>query len=168
MPKDDDEGPDGVVSVAFGVGLALAFFVFSGIALTQGLKSIEPRIGDIVVFVGKQQLVGAPQADIRAFVAERHESPNRQRTCILHPQAMVADGGSLVIEAMDPDGTLPYRVHWAGGPTAFGRSNCGDDADLLLSSTDIAALAIAAGGFGVGEGRRPAVQLSLISGAYVP
>lgn len=71
--------------------------------------------------------------------------------CSLDPNVMAANGGSLVVEAVEDKPSLRYRVHWAGSSTAKTAGDCGDPAILVLSRTDLQRLANAAGGFGVGD-----------------
>ena len=41
-----------------------------------------------------------------------------------------------------------FRVHWAGLHTSDGSGDCGEQADIVLSRTDLQKLANAAGGYG--------------------
>jgi hypothetical protein len=45
--------------------------------------------------------------------------------------------------------SLQYTVHWAGARTSKQGPNCGSDANVMVSRTDLQRLANAAGGFGV-------------------
>ncbi len=42
-----------------------------------------------------------------------------------------------------------YQAHWSGQRTSGDTTDCGRDADLVLSLIDLDTLATAAGGFGV-------------------
>jgi hypothetical protein len=61
---------------------------------------------------------------------------------------MAGHGGSLVVEERF---TTPrsFRVHWAGGSTSTGSTDCGGTADLMVSGTDLQLLSNAVGGPGV-------------------
>jgi hypothetical protein len=99
-----------------------------------------PVVGDMVTF--RSTGVGIDQDPLKvAFAAAPVE-----RTCVLNPQVMRADGGSLVVEAREPKASTPlYRVHWAGEHTAKGAEDCGGQANLVLSANDLRALASATG-----------------------
>jgi hypothetical protein len=71
--------------------------------------------------------------------------------CSLDPNVMADKGGSLVVEGLQDEPSLQYRVHWAGSETARTSGSCGASANLLVSRTDLQRLANAAGGFGVGD-----------------
>jgi hypothetical protein len=71
--------------------------------------------------------------------------------CSLDPNVMADKGGSLVVEGLEDQPSLQYRVHWAGAETAHVGGNCGASANLLVSRTDLQRLANSAGGFGVGD-----------------
>ena len=63
---------------------------------------------------------------------------------------MAVHGGSLVIEARRLTRPPVYRVHWAGGPTDMGSTDCGTITDIMLERTDLMRLANVAGGFSSG------------------
>ena len=116
------------------------------------LEQFGPQIGAIVVFKP-----GAERMDlwhVRAS-AGNDVTPNPNggaiaRACTLSPSAMADGGGSLVVEARHMSSPPIYRVHWAGLRTSNGSDDCGRDADLVLSRTDLQKLANTAGGFGIG------------------
>jgi hypothetical protein len=62
---------------------------------------------------------------------------------------MQKSGGSLVLERRGSEPDRLYRAHWSGLRTSQDAEDCGSQADLVLSRTDIDTLATAAGGFGV-------------------
>ncbi len=72
---------------------------------------------------------------------------------------MHAGGGSVVIEARQPQTSRGYRVHWAGAHGGDDPAGCGTSADLLLNQEDIEILAMAAGGYGVASRRLAANSL---------
>jgi hypothetical protein len=57
--------------------------------------------------------------------------------CVLDPHIMRASGGSIVIEALQLRPRPMYRVHWAGFHTSAGPEDCGANADLMLSRTQM-------------------------------
>jgi hypothetical protein len=113
------------------------------------LDEFRPKVGDIVVF-----RPGSPDSDmwqmsIPATSVSAMSEPVAE--CSLDPNVMAASGGSLVVEGLQNDPSLRYRLHWAGSETARAGGNCGLSADLLVSRTDLQRLANAAGGFGIGD-----------------
>jgi len=70
------------------------------------------------------------------------------RACILRPSAMAEGGGSLIVEARRMSSPPVYHVHWVGLRTSEGSDDCGKEADLVLSRTDLQKLANTAGGYG--------------------
>jgi hypothetical protein len=71
--------------------------------------------------------------------------------CILNPNVMAADGGSLVVESRQETSPPLYGLHWAGGHTANGAADCGQAADVTVTRVDLQKLANSAGGFGIGN-----------------
>lgn len=99
-----------------------------------------PAVGDMVTF--RSTGAGIDQDPMKVAFA----AAPANRTCILSPQVMRADGGSLVVEARESPAPAPlYRVHWAGVHTANGPADCGGQANLMLSANDLRALASATG-----------------------
>jgi hypothetical protein len=116
--------------------------------LVLQLDEFRPKVGDIVAFrPGSedndmwQMTVPAKLVNPRATVSQ---------TCSLDPNVMATDGGSLVVEQRQETPVLGYRIHWAGQHTDK-TADCGTDAELTVSRTDLQRLANAAGGFGVGD-----------------
>jgi len=71
---------------------------------------------------------------------------------MLNPGTMAKSRGSVVVEARRLSRPPVYRVHWAGGPTSRGATDCGTSADLVLSRSDLMRLANVAGEFTAGPG----------------
>jgi hypothetical protein len=117
--------------------------------LVLQLDEFRPKIGDIVAFKPGSQDTDMWQMTIPATQVSMMGSPLAE--CSLDPNAMAEQGGSLVVEGLQTEPSLQYRVHWAGSATAKPDGNCGESADLLVSRTDLQRLANAAGGFGVGD-----------------
>jgi hypothetical protein len=114
------------------------------------LEEFGPQVGAIVVF--KPGMQGLDLWQLSASIGDTIEvdptPATPTRTCILSPSAMATGGGSLVVEARRMTTPPIYRIHWAGKRTSDGSSNCGKQADLILSRTDLQKLANTAGGFG--------------------
>jgi len=72
-----------------------------------------------------------------AHVAFDAQLASDHRHCVLKPAVMALSQGSAVVEQRD-DRT--FLIHWAGGPTSEGRTNCGGAADLLLGLTAVQTL----------------------------
>jgi hypothetical protein len=142
-----------------GTGLAAWLPIFAAMAimitgclstfLVLQLDEFRPKVGDIVVFRPGSQDTDMWQMTIPAALVSVRGAP--PAVCSLDPNAMAEEGGSLVVEGLQDQPSLQYRVHWAGSTTANTTRNCGQSADLLVSRTDLQRLANAAGGFGVGD-----------------
>ncbi len=117
--------------------------------LVLQLDEFRPKVGDIVVFRPGSQDVDMWQMTIPATMVSL--SGAHVAECSLDPNAMAEEGGSLVVEALQDQPSLQYRVHWASSPTAKPAGTCNTQADLLVSRTDLQRIANAAGGFGVGD-----------------
>ncbi len=117
--------------------------------LVLQLDEFRPKVGDIVAFKPGSEDAAMWQITIPATSVSAIGLPLAE--CSLDPNVMAANGGSLVVEAVEDKPSLRYRVHWAGSSTAKTAGDCGDPAILVLSRTDLQRLANAAGGFGVGD-----------------
>jgi hypothetical protein len=113
------------------------------------LDEFRPKIGDMVVFKPGSQDTDLWQMSIQATVVSETGAPTG--ACTLDPNVMATDGGSLMVESRQTEPSLQYLIHWAGVETSKLTSNCGTDANLLVSRTDLQRLANAAGGFGIGD-----------------
>ncbi|HEX3573689.1 MAG TPA: hypothetical protein VHU42_03725 [Rhodopila sp.] len=117
--------------------------------LVLQLDEFRPKVGDIVAFKPGSEDTDMWQMTIPATLVSAMGSPVAE--CSLDPNVMAEKGGSLVVEGLQNEPSLQYRLHWAGSATAKTTGNCGDAANLLVSRTDLQRLANAAGGFGVGD-----------------
>lgn len=117
--------------------------------LVLQLDEFRPKVGDIVTFRPASQDTDMWQMTIPATLVSAMGSPVAD--CSLDPNVMADKGGSLIVEGLQDEPSLQYRVHWAGSETARPNGNCGASANLLVSRTDLQRLANSAGGFGVGD-----------------
>ena len=121
----------------------IAGLLAGGVAMVATATTIDlgPKVGDILVF-----RPGARMPADWAFAATR--AAPETTTCTLRPDVMAGHGGSLVVEERF---TKPrsFLVHWAGGSTSLGSTDCGVSAELVLPSADLQLLSNAAGGPGV-------------------
>jgi hypothetical protein len=117
--------------------------------LVLQLDEFRPKVGDIVAFKPGSQDTDMWQMTIPATMVSATGAA--LAGCLLDPNVIAEAGGSLIVEGLQDQPSLQYRVHWAGSPTAQTAGNCGRSADLLVSRTDLQRLANAAGGFGVGD-----------------
>jgi hypothetical protein len=118
--------------------------------LVLQLDQFRPKVGDIVAFKPGSQDGDMWQMTIPATAISSTGAVISE--CALEPNAMAESGGSLVVEGLQNEPALTYRIHWAGAATAKqSAGSCGHSADLLVSRTDLQRLANAAGGFGVGD-----------------
>src|SRR5689334_16645157 len=91
--------------------------------LVLQLDEFRPKIGDMVVFKSGSQDADLWQMNIQATVMSPTGAPTG--ACMLDPNVMAADGGSLVVEARQIAPALQYLIHWAGAETSKLTSNCG-------------------------------------------
>jgi hypothetical protein len=117
--------------------------VVSGMAgFARAAAELGPRVGDVIAFDPAHH----SSFDSAARLTVRRPS---QGSCVLDLAIIQRSGGSLVLEERGIGPDRLFRAHWAGPRTNEGADNCGTAADLVLAMTDINALAMAAGGFGV-------------------
>ncbi len=116
--------------------------------LVLQLDVFRPKVGDIIAFRPGSQDIDMWQMTVPAAVVEGM-TPTA-RSCSMNPNVIATDGGSLVVEAQRETPFLGYQIHWSGSHTDR-TADCGPQADLLVSPTDLQRLANAAGGFGVGN-----------------
>jgi hypothetical protein len=125
----------------------VAFVIVTAMVLAAGLSrlasDLEPQLGDIISF----PIAKAP-ANSTTMIAVDQANASSRRSCVLDLHIMQKFGGSLMIEGTQFEPSRRFRVHWAGARTSDGRDDCGNSADLLLDSVQVAALVFAAGGTG--------------------
>ena len=123
------------------LGSLIAAILASSVAVVSAARTLDlaPGVGDILVFKK-----GGRMPTDWDFTATNADAI----ACSLRPDVMTKYGGSLVVERRLDDASA-YHVHWAGGPTAEGVTNCGSSADLLVGRTELQLLANAVGGPGV-------------------
>jgi hypothetical protein len=117
--------------------------------LVLQLDEFRPKVGDMVVFRPGSQDSDMWQMNIAATVVSPTGQPAGE--CSLDPNAMAANGGSLVVESRRTEPSLQYVLHWVGAQTSAQAGSCGSDVDVTVSRTDLQRLANAAGGFGIGD-----------------
>jgi hypothetical protein len=149
MKELDMRGDGEQSNDAFGatviIGVFLAAFALGSVALARQIEAAGPRIGDIIVFSPQRQVPETARDEAVAELADGQTRAQPARTCLLQARTMMASGGSLIVEAIEPPPTARYRVHWAGGTTSLAPSACGREASVYLGRNDLAALAAAAG-----------------------
>ena len=116
--------------------------------LVLQLDEFRPKVGDIVAFRPGSEDSDMWQMTVPAKMV--NPAATASPTCALDPNVMATDGGSLVVEQRQETPVLGYQIHWAGQHTDK-NADCGADAELMVSRTDLQRLANAAGGFGVGD-----------------
>ncbi len=146
-------------SGVFTVILSMVVLALAGTVGTIGLLrqvgELGPKVGDIVSFDPRETI----SRDVQAKIAATRAGDRAGAACALNVSAMHAGGGSVVIEARQPQTSRGYRVHWAGAHGSDDPAGCGASADLLLNQEDIETLAMAAGGYGVAARRLAANSL---------
>lgn len=113
------------------------------------LDTFRPHLGDIVVFSPGSQDADMWEMKVPATLVSTSGKP--EGACTMDPNVIATDGGSMIVEGVRETPALSYQVHWAGIHTDGTAADCGANANLLVSRTDLQRLANAAGGFGVGE-----------------
>ncbi|MGE0222678.1 MAG: hypothetical protein AB7F35_03150 [Acetobacteraceae bacterium] len=132
-------GPLAGMAVAlFGLGMMLD--------LVHRLARSRPTVGDMIVFTPRPPGRMDSKVEVTARLTDGSE-------CKLEIAAIRESGGSLVVEERRPGPPELFRAHWSGMRTAAGPANCGTRADLWLRIEDLANMAQAAGGWGVGTRR---------------
>jgi hypothetical protein len=114
----------------------------SGVAaLARQVAEMGPRVGDIIAFDPAHPAV---LDDLARLTAARPGG----KGCVLDVGVIQKAGGSLIVEQRAAGADRLYYAHWAGPRTSDAASDCGTEADLVLSALEIDMLANAAGGFG--------------------
>lgn len=135
----------GVASVILGVVVLGLAGTVGTIGLLREIGELGPKVGDIVAFDPQKTL----SRDMQTTITAMRAGDRAGTACVLDVSAMHSGGGSVVIEARQPQTSNGYRVHWAGAHSSDDPANCGASADLLLNQEDVEVLALAAGGYGV-------------------
>jgi hypothetical protein len=151
-PRNDESEPGQTPFAAWMSVVAVVAIMAAGCLSTfmvLQLGQFRPKVGDIVVFRPHSQDTDTWQMAVPAtqVAADGRVGPE----CSIDPNVAADGGGSIVVEGQISEPSVLYRVHWAGTATGLAAANCGNDADLLVSRTDLQRLASAAGGFGVGD-----------------
>lgn len=110
-------------------------------SLARQAAEMGPQVGDMVAFNPARS---SPFESTAHLTAER----SAQVSCVLDMAVLQRSGGSLVVEQRGVGPDRLYRLHWAGPRTAEDATNCGSDADLLVSRTDMSTITMVASGFG--------------------
>jgi hypothetical protein len=119
--------------VAAGYGVA---------GMARQAAEFGPSVGDIIVF-DPARAVGF-ESEARLTVGRSNGG-----NCVLDLGTVRRSGGSLVLEQRGAAPDRLYRGHWAGGRTSDDRqTDCGTATDLVLTPSDMGALAASAGGIG--------------------
>ena len=139
-----NEGSDSIFGVLVGCGVAATMAIAIAVTLIRHVDVPQARVGDIVAF--NRPGGGVPINDV---VVLRSSKNGKAASCVLDPQVLASNGGSLVVEHQEAQNGGLYKVHWAGPRTAVGPSDCGPSADLVVNENDLTNLAIIAGGFGI-------------------
>jgi hypothetical protein len=141
--QHNQEKPDDATGVTLVTGMLLFAVALCSLAFAQHVGTSSPTVGDIIVFGpgGHAEVTAADP--VVAQVATGNAPAQPGRICLLQTRTMLADGGSMVVEATEGPSS-GYLVHWAGGLTSPGATDCGRDASLFIGKTDLRALAAAA------------------------
>lgn len=139
---------DPTISTMVGLGvLTLVSFTLLLAILVRIVPSFEPSVGEMAVFSVQQLTNGIQTRTAQVAVTNRWGDPISDARCVLASEVMDT-AGSLVVETRLVGTDPTYVVHWVGGPTSGGTSDCGSDVDVLVAKEDLIGL-LAPGGFGV-------------------
>jgi hypothetical protein len=123
------------------LGTLIGLLLAGSVAMVSAARTLDiaPKVGDILVFKH-----GARMPDDWDFTVTTSSAV----ACVLTPAAMASEGGSLVVEGRLDNGRI-YHVHWAGGRTSNGPTDCGRNTDLVMNREEVQLLSNAVGGPGV-------------------
>lgn len=138
QPRRDSQAVQPWVLAAAAVFTAL-LCVFTISASSLVARALTPSLGDIVRFAPSGAGPATAARIVPAEILGSVPGGPTQRLCVLSSRAMDQNGGSLVVEAR-LTAAHAYKVHWAGGATSLGSTNCGSSAELLLNAKDLSAL----------------------------
>ena len=139
-PTNHDKPPDLYLALA-NLGVVVIIMAMAIVGMLRLVDHFLPSVGDIVAFDHTKR--ASPGSEARITV--RPAGAASAAACVLDVRTMWQGGGSLVIEAMRFRPSISYRVHWAGGPTSEGPTNCGSVAELLLDQSDLVTLKLMGG-----------------------
>ena len=129
--------PMALLVVAIGVAMGA-----TAAAVARQGALFGPRIGDIVRFDPDHT---GPDTGGLTVIAARPDGS----TCAIDLDLLRRNGGSMVLERVEPNRARPWGAHWAGSRTTEDARDCGSSADLTISQIDVTILASAAGGYGI-------------------
>jgi hypothetical protein len=140
IPMAVPERTPGQMSKIVLLGTTVMLAAATGFAgLAREVAKLGPGVGDILTFDPSRRYT------MESGVLMDVKSPEGSG-CTLDVSVMQLVGGSLVVEQRGAGSAGFYRVHWAGVRTGEAASDCGTDADLVLSVQDINILASASNG----------------------
>jgi hypothetical protein len=122
--------------------------------LARMMPMFAPSVGQIAEFSPQRLVSGIPPSTVQVARTNNWGEPTGTARCVLATEVMGNSGGSLIIEAQRGGSDRSYVVHWAGGMTSRGASDCGNDVAIVLNKQDLIELVGSMGGFGL----RPAGQ----------
>jgi hypothetical protein len=154
MSTQQNQKPDGAaVGTVMGFCvLALVWVALMWAILGRIASLFEPSIGEIAVFNPNRLASDGLQRTVQVAVANQWGEPISNARCVLSSEVMATPGGSLIIEVRQGGADPAYMVHWAGGMTSGGVSNCGSDVNIVVAKQDLMQLVGATGGFGLRPG----------------
>jgi hypothetical protein len=141
--EDQGVSPFSILLIAIAALLGVA--ALTAALIISETKMNVPRLGDLAEFHVPANAGMDDSVTVSAELAIQPGPDTAHAKCTLDANAMAKAGGSLLVVGRkgQPDGR--FLIHWAGGPTAKGRSSCGTSADLLVSRHGLEALLDSAG-----------------------
>ena len=137
--------------IGFGLLTVVSVTLMFTVLVRRIVSPFEPSIGEMAVFNPSRQGNEILQLHaVQVAVANLQGEPLSGVRCMLAPEVMAKFGGSLIIEVRRGGADPAYVVHWAGGMTSAGTSNCGNDVDVVVTKPDLMEL-VGPGGFQPGQ-----------------
>jgi hypothetical protein len=152
QPNQRHSNAEPAIGTIIPVSIVAVLLVAVLIGVVIRCPIFEPGIGDIIAFDAPTILSGGEPFQVSIAPAP-NDAVQPASTCFLQPDVMTQSGGSLIVEGRQTDDAGSFLVHWSGAHTSLGGKDCGQSAELLLTPTDLLALASFAGGFGVDHRR---------------
>jgi hypothetical protein len=140
--RADDQNPSNNILAPLVAGVLGVLILGTTIEVVHRAASLGPKVGDMIAYHGERAVASDPSMRLDIARADG-------KACVVDLATLRKGKGSLVVEERHPAPGRFYRVHWSGGPTSAGETDCGDDADLILKNDTMAAMAMAAGGYGL-------------------
>ena len=133
MAPTHNDDPSSLNTLVTGLVVFCLASAVTVVGVRRLVERLEPKVGEILSFEHLGRLGPLLHQKIRALKV----GADSAGSCILDVDIMRTSGGSVVIEALQSRTRPMYRVHWAGFRTSTGEADCGVEADLMLSRSQL-------------------------------